>query len=142
MNLADNPPSDWYQEKDPYGYGINNMFFLNAQQELMVYRYNGHSSQTIYSYDTLKAKNTGNPLSGAKSTDQYTGAQDHTLSHARTIAFDPTGSGRKDHIGHTTFQDTGKNQWVLQRKRSFHCQQLADEGGRLEPPRTKPDHRL
>jgi hypothetical protein len=96
--MADTPPSDWYQEKDPYGYGLNNMFFLNAQQELLLYQYNGHSDKTIESYDTLKAKNESDyPLADVKPRS-YSIPQDHTLSHAKTIAFDPTGSGRKDHI--------------------------------------------
>ena len=96
--MADNPPSDWYQEKDPYGYGKGNPFFMNSQQELLVYRYDGHKGQKIYSYDTLKKKNEGYPLTGAKSSEGYDLSKSYTLSHAQTIAFDPTGSGRKDHI--------------------------------------------
>ena len=97
-NMADNPPSDWNQTKDPYGYGLNNTFFLNSQQELLAYRYYGHNDQKIYSYDTLAAKNEGYALDGVKSTKEYSIPKAYTLSHARTVAFDPTGSGRKDHI--------------------------------------------
>ncbi len=98
--MADNPPSDWYQTKDPYGYGEGNMFYLNQQQELLVYRYHGHEDQEIWSYDNLEKKNTGYPLSGVKNKDKdkYDVDKLYTLSHARTVAFDPTGSGRKDHI--------------------------------------------
>ena len=86
MNMANNPPSDWNQEKDPYGYGLGNDFFLNSQQELLLYRYRGHSDQTIKSYDTLKEKNEGYPLNGTKSADDYSIPQSYTLSHARTVA--------------------------------------------------------
>ncbi|MBR3227218.1 MAG: fibronectin type III domain-containing protein [Erysipelotrichaceae bacterium] len=98
MDMANNPPSDWNQKKDPYGYGEGNMFFLATQQELLLYRYDGHRNQTIKSYDTLKKKNKEYPLDGVKSSDSYEISKLYTLSHAQTIAFDPSGSGRKDHI--------------------------------------------
>lgn len=98
MKMADKAPSDWSQEKDPYGYGLDNMFFLNSQQELMVYQYNGHYDKTIESYDTLKAQNEDDyPLAGVK-PKSYDIPKNYTLSYAKTIAFDPSGSGRKDHI--------------------------------------------
>ena len=84
-NMADNPPSDWNQTKDPYGYGLNNTFFLNSQQELLAYRYYGHNDQKIYSYDTLAAKNEGYALDGVKSTKEYSIPKAYTLSHARTV---------------------------------------------------------
>jgi hypothetical protein len=74
------------------------MFFLNQQQELLVYRYSGKSDHTINSYDRLAAENTGYPLDGAKSTDEYNVDQVHAMSYVQSVAFDPTGSGRKDHI--------------------------------------------
>ena len=98
MSMADNPPSDWASTKDPYGYGLDNMFFMNSQQELLLYQYNGHADKTIESYDTLKAQNEDlYPLDGVKPRS-YAIPKDHTLSYAKTVAFDPTGSGRKDHI--------------------------------------------
>ncbi|MCR4633122.1 MAG: fibronectin type III domain-containing protein [Erysipelotrichaceae bacterium] len=98
MKMADNPPADWYSTKDPYGYGLDNMFFLNQQQELLVYRYSGKSGHTINSYDRLAAENTGYPLDGAKSPVEYGVDQTHAMSYVQSVAFDPTGSGRKDHI--------------------------------------------
>ena len=98
IGMENNVPSNWYDEADPYGYGLGEDFIMNVQQELLVYRYNGTSAQTIKSYDTLKSKNTDYPLNNPKSTKSYTVAGADTLSYARTVAFDPTGSGRKDHV--------------------------------------------
>ena len=97
-NMADNPPSDWNQTKDPYGYGLNNTFFLNSQQELLALRTYERKEQSIISYDTLMAKNEDYALDGAGSTETYKLPKEYMLSHARTIAFDPTGSGRNDHV--------------------------------------------
>jgi len=98
MGMADSLPPNWESNVDPYGYGLNEDFIMNPQQELLVYKINGIEEQTIKSYDTLKSENTGYPLKGAKSTDEYTVLKRDTMSHIRTVAFDPTGSGRKDHI--------------------------------------------
>ena len=96
--MADNTPSDWSSDKDPYGYGLNKAFFMNTQQELLTYQYNGHSDKTVESYDILKSENDEYPLNGYKSMEKYNIDKSHTLSYARTVAFDPSGSGRKDHI--------------------------------------------
>ena len=44
IGMEDNVPSNWYEEIDPYGYGLGEDFLLNPQQELLVYRYNGASA--------------------------------------------------------------------------------------------------
>ena len=69
--MADNTPSDWSSDKDPYGYGLNKAFFMNTQQELLTYQYNGHSDKTVESYDILKSENDEYPLNGYKSMKKY-----------------------------------------------------------------------
>ena len=98
MALADNPPSDYLVDKDPYGHGKNNDFMLLEQNELYVIKTNGSGSHTLKSYDNLQRVHTGYPTDGAESSRSYQMNGRYTLSFSQSVAFDPSGSGRKDHI--------------------------------------------
>ena len=99
MDAGRQEPDDWTSDKDPYGYGIDNDFMLITENELATLKSNGRSGGlTVKSYDTLKAENTGNVFSGVGDSWSKTLSSGNTLSYVRSVAFDPTGCGRKDHI--------------------------------------------
>ncbi|MBR4470207.1 MAG: hypothetical protein IKS54_02685 [Erysipelotrichaceae bacterium] len=125
--LASNPPSTWDNEYDPYGYKVGEDFMLMSQDELFVLKTDGGSASN-YSYDTLKAQNTGYPLSETGSKQGYSMASKYTLSFPQAVAFDPTGSNRKDHIAvigvYTSEKGTEKNpphvyMYVMDKKNHF-----------------------
>ncbi len=99
--MGDRAPQDWQSEKDPFGYGLDVPFFLNQQQELLMLRSKGVSGgNSMTSYDTFKSGNTGYPFKDAQKTWNKTLGGKYTLSFIRSVAFDPTGSGRKDHVAY------------------------------------------
>ncbi len=107
MGISKKSPSDWGENKDPYGYGVGVDFNLVLQNELFVYKTNGSASQDIKSYDNLRGNKNDDqvaenskyyPLDLAEdgATKAYT---DYSgLSYVQSVAFDPKGTGRKDHI--------------------------------------------
>ncbi len=102
--------NDSLKSVDPYGYGVDVPFYLNKQSELVVYATNDFrddpgSERTIRSYNLLSGSNVGNILKGAGLSESYQIPRGGTpavitkpLNYVKTIAFDPTGSGRKDHL--------------------------------------------
>ncbi|MBR2702394.1 MAG: hypothetical protein IKE77_09955 [Erysipelotrichaceae bacterium] len=99
--MGDRSPRDWGSEKDPFGYGKDVPFYLNQQQELLVLKSKGVSGgNDVISYDTFKSGNVEYPFKNAKSAwdDNINGK--YTLSFIRSVAFDPSGSGRKDHVAY------------------------------------------
>lgn len=111
MGIENIPPSDFGEEKDPYGYGRYKDFMLVQQNELFVVKTNGSSQHTLKSYDNLEQVNTGYPTNNAESTS-YTIASKYTLSFSQSVAFDPTGSGRKDHIAVIGVWDNDDNPYA------------------------------
>lgn len=99
MGVDSNPPSDWAVEKDPYGYGKMQDFMLLEQDELLI-----NKSTTVgggehfLSYGQLKSGTTNHPINGAGETWTKDLGGHYTLAFTQSVAFDPTGSGRKDHV--------------------------------------------
>ena len=94
---------------DPYGYGAGVPFYMNKQSELIVYGTNNmyHDKTTkrqIKSYDLTSPLSTGDLLAGQKINRTYDlpqgsdGTQTKPLSYVKMTAFDPEGTGRKDHL--------------------------------------------
>lgn len=86
--------------QDPYGYGKGVPFLLSEQNERF-YMHNYYGSSTVKIKDTLKSKssNTGRVLdSFLKSSDGAANDAVKQLNFSKAVAFDPTGSGRKDHV--------------------------------------------
>lgn len=110
MNLQE--PSDFNEAdaKDPYGYGTGVPFMLSEQNELFVWKsFDVKDNLANYSatiYDTLNSQteNTGNVFNAFQTSTSNPGSaaglQDFMKQHAyvQAVSFDPTGSGRKDHI--------------------------------------------
>ena len=106
-----NEPDDFLPMKaspDPYGYGVDVPFYINKQSELVVYGTaaltgkNKKIQQTIDTYN-LDKNNEGNVLAGADPGGSYNipmagGEQKKPLNYVKMVAFDPTNSGRDDHL--------------------------------------------
>ena len=107
MKLANNEPSDFKDNKDPYGKGEGNDFMLVTQNELFLLETDG-SSKTATSYSKLKAGNTNNPLfladdkqdetGKAGYTDNYSNSYTSDLDYVQAVSFDPYNHKRKDSI--------------------------------------------
>ncbi len=91
-------PADFGEDKDPFGYGLDKEFMLYKQQELFVYKTNGGSEQSLYSYDNIKEKNEGYPLDLGTEGKTVEYKNHSNLSYVQSVAFDPDGTGRKDHV--------------------------------------------
>lgn len=86
--------------QDPYGYGKGVPFLLTEQNELFfMHNYNG--SSTVAVKDTLGSQsfNTGRVLNAfGKTSYQPTNDTVRGMSFSKAVSFDPTGSGRRDHV--------------------------------------------
>ena len=104
------------QGYEPYGYGKNVPFYLNAQQEILFYQTSPDSSGDINTfYDKLKSENTGNVMNGSKLSAMK--APPDKLKKAyfvQSVAFDPAGTSRKDHLAFigVYYQDKSVNCYV------------------------------
>lgn len=107
MAMGNTKPSDYSEDKDPYGHG-NNQFMLATQEELFVLKSNG-DSKDVKSYERLKKENEGNPLTSAPAkqykdndaagTSKSLSGYKNDLSYVQTVSFSPDkDSVRKDHI--------------------------------------------
>lgn len=102
-------PSDYSKSVDPYGYGIDVPFYMNKVSELVLYDVNslrdeGNTPRDFHSYN-LTSNIGENVLLGAEADktyripfDETMGKQIKELNYVKVEAFDPTGSGRKDHV--------------------------------------------
>ncbi|MBQ1826704.1 MAG: fibronectin type III domain-containing protein [Erysipelotrichaceae bacterium] len=99
--MGNRNPQNWGSTTDPFGYGLDKPFFLNTQQELLMLRSKGVSGgNNMTSFDTLKSGNTAYPFGEAKHIWTKNLDGKYALSFIRSVAFDPTGSGRKDHVAY------------------------------------------
>ncbi|MBQ3376046.1 MAG: hypothetical protein IJG49_06515 [Erysipelotrichaceae bacterium] len=99
--MGERTPQNWDSDTDPFGYGMDVPFYLNQQQELLRLQSNGVSGgNSMTSYDTFQSGNTGYPFKNADHTWNKSLGGHYTLSFVRSVAFDPTGSGRKDHVAY------------------------------------------
>lgn len=108
--------------QDPYGYGKGVPFLLSEQNELFfMHNYYGYS--TVAVSDTLNSQNsnTGRVLYSFGNTS-YRATNDtvRQLSFSKAVSFDPTGSGRRDHVAvvgvsgyqlYIVFYNTRTNAW-------------------------------
>ncbi|MBQ3291641.1 MAG: hypothetical protein IJH43_04615 [Mogibacterium sp.] len=93
---------DQYSDPDyePYGFGKDVPFFLNKQSELLFYQTNSESSGDIGTFfDKLNKASTDNVLSGSKTSAlKAPPAKLKKAYFVQAESFDPTGTGRDDHI--------------------------------------------
>lgn len=100
---------DENSDENPYGQLEGQPFLLNTESELMVYRNRSNRNDVDLGwYDTrvdsgLNLGLDGKDSNGFESTGLYgSSAVDELkwLYHVESVAFDPTGSGRKDHVAY------------------------------------------
>ncbi|MCR4691525.1 MAG: hypothetical protein K5739_09295 [Lachnospiraceae bacterium] len=101
--ITENPRAE-----DPYGYGVDVPFYLNKQSELALFATNNlrdysGTQRSIKTYNLGSGQNVGNILDGSTPSESYdipmsNGKQTKALNYVEMTAFDPTGSGRKDHL--------------------------------------------
>jgi putative cell wall-binding protein len=118
--------------EDPYMEGKDNAFLLSEQDESLLYlQYNGDERGTVTqnvgdtfkmgSVDSDSRKCDNQPMK--MNTDSYQGTTTlaegpQGMSYVKAVSFDPTGSGRKDHVAYVGFDvDTNKIEtWVMDAK--------------------------
>lgn len=104
---------------DPYGYGQNVPFYMNKQSELALYATNNMNATNttckIKSYNLDINTNVPVTASGTEGTSydipqNNNGSQYKILNYVKMVAFDPTGSGRDDHIAVIGINNEGSNE--------------------------------
>ena len=93
---------DTYKDEsfEPYGYGQDVPFFMNKQSELLFYQTSPDSSGEINTFfDKLKSESDGDVLNGTKTSALKAPPNDLKKAYfVKSVSFDPTGTGRDDHI--------------------------------------------
>ena len=90
--------------QDPYGFGVDVPFYFAGQQELAVFRSQNYGQVTQFkSYDglTVDKWNEKELLADALVNQTYSVPDNDSafpLNYVKMTAFDPTGSGKDDHI--------------------------------------------
>ena len=111
MNLENVQPSGYTTTTNPYGYDVGMPFLMVEQNELMYLNVWGNKVRQASYFDmgtesslpTFARKKSG--ANGAFSVDTY------ALMEA--VAFDPTGSGRKDHVAFVGISNKRGYLWVI-----------------------------
>ena len=111
MNLENVQPSGYTTTTNPYGYDVGIPFLMVEQNELMYLNVWGNQVRQASYFDmgtesslpTFARKKSG--ANGTFSVDTY------ALMEA--VAFDPTGSGRKDHVAFVGISNKRGYLWVI-----------------------------
>lgn len=120
LNMGQPSEYDPNSTENPYGYAVDQPFLMNEMSELGIYAVNNNGNYTSFVwYDGWDGESDSIPSAFGRdgvngSFDEY-GYYDsgfRELSFVEAVAFDPSGSGRKDHIAYIGF-DTGSNEIVL-----------------------------
>ncbi|MCR5429372.1 MAG: hypothetical protein K6F16_10295 [Lachnospiraceae bacterium] len=113
MSLDATPPALYQKNTDPYGYALDEPFYLTRQHELLVYKSSAMYNSPMMNvdiYDTLKKEDTGDFLRNVRNgITHFLNVKAAKLNYVQLKAFDPTGSGRKDHLALIGVKNNGKN---------------------------------
>lgn len=119
LNMGQPSEFDPDSTENPYGYGVDQPFLMNEMSELGIYGIdnNGNYSSFLW-YDGWDGEGDSIPNDFGK--DGLNGSFDNygyyenmrKMSFVEAVAFDPTGTGRKDHIAYIGF-NTSANKIVL-----------------------------
>ena len=111
LNMGQPSEFDPDGTENPYGYGVDQPFLMNEMSELGIYGINNNGNYNSFLwYDDWDGENDTIPNNFGK--DGVNGSfSEHgyyqnmkKLAFVEMIAFDPTGSGRKDHIAYIGYQ--------------------------------------
>ncbi|OUN13486.1 InlB B-repeat-containing protein [Flavonifractor sp. An9] len=120
LNMGQPSEFDPNSTENPYGYAVDQPFLMNEMSELGIYGINSNGNyHSFLWYDGWDGESDSIPsafgkdgVNGSFSQYEYYNDGFRALSFVEAVAFDPTGSGRKDHIAYIGF-DTGSNKIVL-----------------------------
>lgn len=106
-----------YKEVDPYGYGVGEKFYLNTENELIFFDTLYESNVEVYENlktsplsdisNSLNKELRNQLLKDSKVTNDY-GNPASSLNYVQMVSFDPTKSGRKDHLAVIGVNDSKK----------------------------------
>ena len=124
INMDNKKPVDFdpNSTENPYGYPKDQPFLLNAENELMLY-HNKNGFHQINVYDQwqggqgkdFKLDLNGNGEQGGfKDRPVHKSAKSYAF--AEGVAFDPNGTGRKDHVAYVGYDDNSIVVWVVNPK--------------------------
>ena len=111
LNMGQPSEFDPKGTENPYGYGVDQPFLMNEMSELGIYGINDNGNYNSFLwYDDWDGEKDTIPNNFG--TSQVNGSFDNyaqypemkKLAFVEMIAFDPTGSGRKDHIAYIGYQ--------------------------------------
>ena len=120
LNMGQPSEFDPGSTENPYGYAVDQPFLMNEMAELGIYGINNNGNYSSFLwYDGWGGENDTIPNGFGQSAvngsfDQYAYYDDgfKKLSFVEAVAFDPNGTGRKDHIAYIGF-DSGSEKIVL-----------------------------
>ncbi len=122
-DLMDNDvvPDGFTTTTNPYGYGIDVPFLMVEQNELMVLRDYGNS--TGIGHNDYWDLQSGTQMVDFvnKINTNYNGYDEFTAAEydlVQAVAFDPTGSGRNDHVAFVGLKNKKGYMWVIDTRKS------------------------
>lgn len=94
----------------PYGTAAGETFMLSTENELLLQTSHDINNSTKNNkwkyYDTLNTSSAVD-VSHIKNNDYTTGNDYQALSFSESVAFDPTGTGRDDHVAYVGYYEAG-----------------------------------
>ena len=111
MNLENVQPSGYTTTTNPYGYDIGEPFLMVEQNELMYLNVWGNQVRQA-SYFDMGTESSLPTFARKKSNDSGKFSVD-TYALMEAVAFDPTGSGRKDHVAFVGISNKRGYLWVI-----------------------------
>ena len=126
FNLHETVPTgfDHNSTENPFGYAVGQPFLLSESNELMMYitsdiNEGGNKINTAIAFDRYKPQNVLdlNPadqkFTAFKGSGYYNttlGGNTYSFSYVKAVAFDPTGSGRDDHVAYIGAQPNSEDE--------------------------------
>ncbi|MBR6476289.1 MAG: hypothetical protein IKS98_12710, partial [Lachnospiraceae bacterium] len=97
MSMTNGEPAGYNNSTNPYGYAYDEPFFMYRPQNLAAYFNYGQQEKVSYKQYNLKGRGQYEGYFYDAAHDDYgdKGDEDWRMGYVRTVAFDPTGSGRK-----------------------------------------------
>ena len=111
MNLENVQPSGYTTTTNPYGYDVGMPFLMVEQNELMYLNVWGNQVRQA-SYFDMGTESSLPTFARNKSGANGTFSVD-TYALMEAVAFDPTGSGRKDHVAFVGISNKRGYLWVI-----------------------------
>ncbi len=110
-------PSGYDKTTNPYGYGVDKPFAMVEQSELMYLEtYTNHTAGKIADVGTTSDLQSFVSKNNTASNGSLTSMDVSALNNfvlVQSTAFDPTGSGRRDHVAYVGLNRSDKNVYIF-----------------------------